>query len=121
MPETSLDVGPFRLTVDDDAAWFVFRDDVGLVVAERLSASVAELTAALAPVRAELAGKRLIADMRDQPVIDSVQIGAMIALNKACRPFGRLALAHVSDGVAKLLRVTAVERLFDFVDDSVGA
>lgn len=121
MPDAAVDVGPYRLTVDEEAAWFVFRDDVGLLAAERICSSVGDLSAALMPVREELAGKRLIADMRDQPVIDSIQIGAMIALNKACRPYGRLALAHVSDGVAKLLRVTAVERLFDFVDDSVGA
>ena len=121
MPDIVLDAGPFRLTIDAEAAWFVFRDDSESLGLEGAAGGVAALTATLDEVRSSLAGKRLIADLRDAPVIDSLQIGALLALNKACRPIGRLALAHVSDGVAKLLRVTAVERLFDFADEAVGA
>ena len=118
MSAEPVNVGPFCLMFEADEAWFVF-NAATLSNGEVRGASVEEISRTLTAHGERLRGKRLIVDLQDAPVIDSLQIGSLLALSKACRAYGRLALEHVSDGVAKLMRMTSIEWLFDSADDLV--
>lgn len=119
MSNEAIALGPFFLQFDADRAWFLFAPGASAKVAAQQGTGSGDLARLLGVHRAALRGKQLVVDLQDAAALDSIQIGMLLALHKACRPYGRVGLAHVSDGVAKLLRVTAIERLFDVVGEEV--
>lgn len=117
MSNDAVTVGPFLLQVDESQAWFAFVPGASAKVGAEQGFGSGDLARLLAAQEESLQGRQLIVDLQNLPVLDSIQIGMLLALAKATRPYGRLGLAHVSDGVSRLLRVTAVERLFDRVSE----
>lgn len=117
MVDQPIDVGPFALYLEHGDAWFCFQSARPAPSTYRCDSSIDTMSQLLHAHRTHLQGRRLIADLQDVPVIDSTHIGALLALRKACKPFGGLALAHVSDPVARLLRITSIDRLFETLQE----
>lgn len=102
-------------------------DQIGEVTRIQLPSRVdiANTKGFLDVVRGQLAESRLsiVLDFSRTEAIDSTALGAIIQLYKSLRnQGGDLRIAHVGDGVKRVLAITRVDRvfsIFDSVDEAI--
>ena len=87
-----------------------------------------ELTAATAPVFAqsvldliESGHSRLVIDLARVDKVDSTGIGALVGLLKRIGFRGEMVLCGMSDAVARLFRLTRMDKVFPIHADAAGA
>lgn len=111
-------VGP--LTIERTGAFVRFRLSVPSEIDTELPADYEKVLAE--QVRRVLAAsppERYLLDLQDTPAISSRQLGVMLALQKALRPYlARLPLAGASPAVRRLLEVSRTEQFFELESTS---
>jgi len=114
MPAGVLTIGPIRAVMaNEEVRFFVDAPKERGVV--HTGCSLEEITGTLKRHSREISHKRLVLDLQDVDYLNSLQLGLLVAIKKACEPWGRVALDRVSDRVDELLRTTALAPMFDRV------
>ena len=109
----SVDLSPFVLTIDDSAVTFRF-DPESLEQGFEYPPDLERVISGLLETRPGLLEKRrLVIDLEELPAISSKQLGAMLAVRKACDVTDPIRLLNLRPNVRELLHIT---RLGDFFD-----
>lgn len=104
---------PIALERSDDLLTFTLKG--GEEILASLPVNYDEILAErLKPILADTGPLRAQINLTSLPAINSRQLGALLALQKALRPrFPRVALIGASEAVRQVLRITRAERFFD--------
>lgn len=109
----SIDLGPLRLSRDDDGCCFTLSAPAQLTlnIPTDYDRVIADMLRDVAP-SGQSKPARL--DLQNLPALSSRQLGLMLALHKALRSrHERLRLTGVHDNVKKLLEITKTIQFFD--------
>jgi len=113
MPET-IDVSPFVVTVGDDDVVFRF-DRASFEQGFEYPPNLEGMIASLVDSRPGLLDKRrTCVDLENLPAISSKQLGAMLAVRKACGANRKIPLLNIRPNVRELLHITKLSDFFEW-------
>lgn len=107
-----LEVPPFLATLDD--AQLVFRFDRasfdhGYEYPPNLETLITNVVKSQV---SDLSGTQVCIDLEELPAISSKQLGAMLAVRKACTPKGKVQVLNLRPNVRELLQITKLGDFF---------
>lgn len=111
---TTIDIPPFHATVGETELTFRFNRaslEHGYEYPPNLEALIASV------VHGEVdhvAGRRVCIDLEHLPAISSKQLGAMLAVRKACRSPERVQVLNLRPNVRELLQITKLGDFFEW-------
>ncbi|GJM25342.1 MAG: hypothetical protein DHS20C16_17570 [Phycisphaerae bacterium] len=109
-----LEFSPFLIRSTHSQVTFRF-DPNSLEQGFEYPANLESLLCDLVKQNAELfTNREVVIDLEELPAISSKQLGAMLAVRKACAGDCKVSVMHLRPNVAELLRVTKLEDFFDW-------